>query len=71
MRAATPADYGRDLLDVLGRQPGEEVRLDRNGLTIGEQTVSLAELRGVAMGLRTVWCPDIPARKIVIADLEG
>jgi hypothetical protein len=52
LKAARPEDLGRDLLDVLGYREGDAVRLDREGLTVGAETVTLPDFREAVGHLR-------------------
>ena len=51
LRAATPADFDRDLLDVLGLRPGQRFEVRDDTVTAGDETVRLEDVRA-AMGLR-------------------
>lgn len=64
LRSATPADLSRDAADVLGLRSGDVFRADRDGLTVGEETVPFAV--AAAEFERVLGRPYT----LVIADLE-
>lgn len=61
IRSATPADDDRPLEEVLGLKPGDRFGWDEQNLTVGDETVPIAEVLR-AMGME-------PARTIRIEDL--
>lgn len=55
----------RDLLEFFGIKPGDPLQITGDGVTVGTETVSLADARRALLGP-----PSPPARTVEIADLS-
>lgn len=66
LRSAADQSPDMDLLAFLGHRPGDPFRLTKDGLTIGGETVPIADAR---LALNGGSIPQPPARRIIIGDL--
>lgn len=68
LRAAATLPPETDMPTVLGRKTGERFVIDKDGLTLGNETVSLADVRLALAGGPIPTTPE-PRRAVAIGDL--